>query len=671
MDHRMTARWRRFGGLAASLAGLLMAASASGANADRRLDTYANPIDLPYRYQASTRPYREAADPTIVRFKGRYWLFASHSKGYWWSADLRRWSFVEAKGYDVGKYAPTAVVMNGRLYLAVSEQAKKIWLSDDPMTGEWAEAASIPAGYDDPDLFLDDDGRLYMYEGLSGFDVLRVFELDPKTFQPIGMAKIPQSRGKETRGWEVVGDHNEKLKNPSFIEGAWMTKYHGRYYLQYSAPGTEAKTYAEGVLVANKPMGPFEYQAYSPFSVKPTGFISGAGHSSTFQGPGGRWWRASTMTISRRFVFERRLALFPSYFTKQGELVADTYLGDYPHYFAGDRGLTGWMLLSRKKPATASSALEGFAPEQAVDEDVRTWWSAKTGGAGEWFQVDLGAPKRIEAVQINFADQDSKGQGISRDAYRYVLQVSPDGRAWKTVVDRSQAGRDAPHDYEVLPHAERARFVRLRNVHAPDGGKFSLYDLRVFGNGGGPRPSGVGSASGRRDAADGRRATISWKPARGAEFYIVRFGIRPGLLTQNYQVYDGQTSVAVASLNTGVRYYFAVDAVNENGVTKGVVAGSIAPGAAGPVAGPAAAAATTQSGLGKRFLTAASTLGELLADPAAKAVIDQHFPGLSGAPETEMAKGMTLRAISQLAPDRISSEALDETDVDLAKLPAR
>jgi hypothetical protein len=563
--------------LAASLAACTAAGAwaAPAAKTDRRTATYANPIDLPYRYQATRRPHREAADPTIVWFKDRYWLFASHSHGYWHSTDLLHWTFVAPSGYDVGKFAPTAVVMNGKLYLSVSEFAPKIWVTDDPLGGRWTEAADIAPGYNDPALFLDDDGRLYMYEGLSPSEPLRAFELDPKTFQPIRKVDIPQSRDKQARGWEVPGDRNEKLKAPTYIEGAWMTKHKGRYYLEYSGPGTEYRTYANGVLVADDPMGPFTYQTYSPFSFKPTGFITGAGHSSTFEDKAGRWWHVATMVVSKRFVLERRLGLFPTSFTKSGELVTDTYLGDYPRYADGDRALTGWMLLSRRKTVSASSSLEAFPAANAVDEDVQTWWSAKTGEAGEWFQVDLGAKKRIEAVQINFADQDSLGKGVSQDVYRYVLELSDDGLAWRAVVDTSKAGRDAPHDYQVLPRPERARFVRLRNLHAPDGGKFSLYDLRVFGKGAAPRPKAVTSATGARAAADGRRARVTWTPAANAEFYIVRVGPRPDLLTQTFQVYDGKTSLDLASLTTGVNYVFAVDAVNESGVTKGKIVGSI------------------------------------------------------------------------------------------------
>ena len=112
----------------------------SAAPAGSRLRTWANPIDLPYRYQPRPAynannyvPYREAADPTIVRFNGRYWMFVSHSKGYWHSADLLHWTFVAPTGLDVDTFAPTVVAMNGKLYFAASENVKTIWVTDDPM----------------------------------------------------------------------------------------------------------------------------------------------------------------------------------------------------------------------------------------------------------------------------------------------------------------------------------------------------------------------------------------------------------------------------------------------------------------------------------------------------------------------------------------------------------
>ena len=559
------------------LVGLLFCAASlpnsdaqSETNTSRRFATYCNPVDLPYRFRPdgdSSR--REAADPTMIVFQGEYWLFPSKSGGYFHSKDLLHWSFVEAHGYPVENYAPTALVMNGKVYLTAGDGTSKVYATDDPASGKWTVAGDLGTGYGDPDLFLDDDDRLYMYDGVSGKDVLRVTELDAKTFQVIGQAKIPASRSKETRGWEVPGDANENPAMDTWIEGSWMNKHDGTYYLQYSAPGTQFKTYGDGVLTSKSPMGPFGYADYSPFSLKPTGFITGAGHSSTLAGLDGRFWHISTMTISVRHMFERRLGLFPTYFTSSGQLVTDTYLGDYPHYVDRDRGLVGWMLLSRKKAVTASSSLDQHEPEKAVDEDVRTWWSAKTGNGGEWLQIDLGADKTIEAVQINFADEGSTRMGASDDVYKYVLETSKDARKWRTVVDHGTTGRDSPHDYEVLARGERARYVRIRNVYSPNGAKFSLSDLRVFGTGSMALPEKVTGVTVERDAKDARHAAIRWKPASRAEFYIVRLGTNANELTQNYQVYDGATSVEVHSLNLGVPYFVTVDGVNEQGVVRG------------------------------------------------------------------------------------------------------
>lgn len=228
------------------------------------------------------------------------------------------------------------------------------------------------------------------------------------------------------------------------------------------------------------------------------------------------------------------------------------------------------MLFSRKKDVTSSSSIENHEPEKAVDEDIQTWWSAKSGNPGEWLQVDLHSPKRIDAVQINFADEGSTTSGRSEDVYEYKLEVSPDAKHWRTVVDHQERGRDSPHDYEVLPRAVTARYVRLENSHSPNGAKFSMSDLRVFGAGGGKVPEKVASVEALRDATNARRVTVPWAPAKGAEFYIVRLGSSPDVLSQNYQIHDGATEADIRSLNVGVSYSVTVDAVNENGIAKGV-----------------------------------------------------------------------------------------------------
>lgn len=547
--------------------------------------TYANPMDLNYRFQLNQPSRRESADPTMVVFKGEYWLFASKSGGYWRSSDMRHWKLSKPVGLPTEYYAPTVVAINGRLHFTASN-LKGIWSTDDPGKGVWTKDAEIPS-YGDPDLFLDDDGRLYMYNGSSNKDPLMVTELDPKHgFKPMRTALINASRDPEHRGFEIAGDNNDKKSqsnwDPSYttwIEGSWMTKRGGKYYLQYATPGTQFKTYADGVLVGDSPMGPFHSPAYSPLSFKPTGFIAGAGHGSTFQDLQGRWWHIATMTISVRKIFERRLGLFPVRFTSDGQMVEDTYLSDYPHRWGGNRGLAGWMLLSYRKPVTASSVLDEHPPQMAVDENIRDWWSAKTGNAGEWLTVDLGGTQTIRAVQINFGDEGSTALGASNDTYRYVLEGSIDGKHWSVLVDHRTVGRNAPDDYEELTRVAHARFVRITNEHMPNGAKFSLSGLRIFGQGHGESPKRVRGISVKRSAKspnDGRIAEVSWQSSPGAEFYIIRYGIAPNRLLGSYQIYNA-TKKEIRSLNVGVRYFFTVDAVNAAGISKGTKTVTLAP----------------------------------------------------------------------------------------------
>src|SRR6201999_4184547 len=112
----------------------------------QRQGTYCNPIDLPYGFQSSGTSRREAADPTLITFKGEYWLFPSKSGGYWHSPDLLRWSLVQPRGYPVDNYAPTVLVMNGRIYLVVNDSTK-VYACDDPVSGQWTEAGDMSRTY--------------------------------------------------------------------------------------------------------------------------------------------------------------------------------------------------------------------------------------------------------------------------------------------------------------------------------------------------------------------------------------------------------------------------------------------------------------------------------------------------------------------------------------------
>lgn len=569
---------------------LLMQPFTSAAGPSNRPVTFCNPIDIAYRFSLKDNNLargvscREAADPTMVFYKGEFWLFASKCGGYWHSKDMVNWDFIEPAGFPTEDYAPTVELVGGKWLLTCSI-GRAIYVSDDPAAGKWTKVKNIDYRAD-PDLFRDEDGRLYFYFGSSPDKPIMGVELDPaKNFSPIGKdrALIPGLAPLD-HGWEAknqFGDDGQirHEKNPPWMEAAWMNKHRGTYYLQYAAPATETCWYADGVYVSDQPLGPFRYAPYNPFSYKPTGFITAAGHSSTYEDGAGRYWHVTSMLVGVNYVFERRLGIFPAGFLPNGskpdQLVCNTYLGDYPQLAPGHAkdpltdNLAGWMLLSRKKPTTASSTLdEKHQPELACDEDIRTWWAAATGNPGEWLEVDMGKRCRIDAVQINFADMNStQYDRLRNDAYRYTLEVSDDGKVWRSCIDRKNNQRDAPHEYMQLDQPVKARYAKLTNIHTPAGAVFSVSGLRLFGSGLGQAPEKVRGVTAERQA-NRRLLKVAWNKSPGADFYIVRYGIKPDRLTLNYQVYDAENAT-LPGLNTDQDYFVTVDAVNDTGVTKG------------------------------------------------------------------------------------------------------
>lgn len=72
-----------------------------------------------------------------------------------------------------------------------------------------------------------------------------------------------------------------------------------------------------------------------------------------------------------------------------------------------------------------------------------------------------------------------------------------------------------------------------------------------------------------------------------------------------------------------------------------------------------------------KYTTADTEIGTLLDDPAAKAIIEKHIPGLVGNDQIDMARTMTLRAIQPFAEAEVTDERLAAIDAELAKLPAK
>lgn len=554
--------------------------------------TYCNPINIDYGYTpipnfSEWGRHRATADPVIVTYKGTYFLFSTNQWGYWWSEDMLNWNFVSRrflrpwnKVYDE-LCAPAVGIIGDTMLVFGSTYSSNftIWMSTNPKADDWKPLVdSFAIGGWDPSFFTDDDGRLYMYNGSSNRYPMYGVELNRKTMQPLGARKEMYFLEDWRYGWQRFGEYMDNTFLDPFIEGSHMTKYKNKYYLQYGAPGTEFSGYADGLLVGDGPLGPFTPQS-DPLSFKPGGFARGAGHGATFQDKFNNYWHVSTIVLSVKNNFERRLGIWPTGFDASDVMYCNTSFGDYPHYLPhvvkdlpaapySTQAFTGWMLLNYKKPVTVSSTLGSYFANNAVDENIKTYWSAASANKGEWIQTDLGQLSTVNAVQINYADQDVADDRLGKrlDQYhQYRLLASVDGRKWTVIADKSANKTDVPHDYVELSQPVQARYIKLENIHMPTG-KFAISGLRVFGNGNGEKPAAVKQFMVLRTEKDKRSAYIKWSPVDNAYAYNIYYGTSPDRLYNCVMVHD-LNEYWFKAMDREKTYYFTIEAINENGVS--------------------------------------------------------------------------------------------------------
>ena len=550
---------------------------------DEGASTYCNPLDLDYTYMVynsdQNLSYRSGADPAVVEFRGEYYMFVTRSMGYWHSKDLTSWKFVKPRSiwYPQGCNAPAARNYKDSVLFVCGDPSGEmsVLYSDDPACGEWKAVPSILHNLQDPDLFLDDDGRAFIYWGSSNVFPIKGRELDFKDrFLPVGdPVELIYADG-QRHGWERFGENHSDTRISAYIEGPWMTKHNGKYYMQYAAPGTEFNVYGDGVYVGDNPLGPFEYQIHNPFCYKPGGFINGAGHGSTVEGPARQWWHFATMSISCVVNWERRLCMYPTFFDEDGIMYSDTRFGDYPH-FAPSNGnskgeFTGWMLLSLGCPVKVSSYEGKFIPSNLTDENCKTYWLASSNSKEEWVEIDLQGLSSVYALQINYYDHDAdlygRPDGLS---HKYEIQLSSDGKNWHTVVDRSRSEKDTPNAYIQLKKSEKARYVRYCNVKVPSD-YLAISEIRVFGLSDGQVP-GVPSNFSVTRCADRRQAVLSWDAVPQAQGYNIYWGVAPDKLYSSWMLYakdlPEKPEFLLPSLSADQPYWFAIESFNTSGVS--------------------------------------------------------------------------------------------------------
>jgi hypothetical protein len=566
-------------------------------------ETYINPLDIDYTYMvynsSKNISYRSGADPAVIEYRGEYFMFVTRSFGYWHSKDLINWQFIKPKQWFFeGSNAPTAFNYKDSLVYFAGDPAGygSILYTDDPKSGEWTPTASISNNIQDSELFIDDDGKTYLYWGSSNVHPLRVKMLDKDDrFLETGVNEELFNLVEEEHGWERFGENNfHPTLKEGYMEGASMTKHNGKYYLQYAAPGTQFNVYADGAYIGETPLGPFEYMKNNPYSFKPGGFANGAGHGITVKQTNGQYWHFATVALASNSHWERRLAMFPTYFDEDDLMYSITSYGDYPLYGPNHptkAGLhNGWMLLSYKGKATVSSSMKQVRKSTSTDGDFditempleknndgeiisklltdespKSFWVAEANDDEQWVEIEMLSPGNIYAFQLNFHDEEAgiytRTEGLR---HRFTLEVSEDGKNWKTVVDRSNSFKDTPNAYIPLNQPVKGKYVRYKNIEVP-GNNLALSEIRVFGKGLGKKPAKVKGFQVNRQE-DRRDASFTWEPVKGAQGYNIRWGIAPDKLYHAWLVYDTNEHF-MRNLDRDTQYYFSIEAFNENGIS--------------------------------------------------------------------------------------------------------
>ncbi len=480
--------------------------------------TYCNPLSLPdvprgvdlWSVMAFTgetpRDYRSVSDPSVLYENGRWYLYPSYGMAYV-TEDFANWRHVRTSPYNM-KYSPTVVPFRGK-YLMTSH-SHGLYISDSPL-GDFTYLGSfiMPDGSPfcpvDPALFVDDDGRLYLYAfTMRPSPHRRAFvsgsigvELDGDDPRRMLSVPITLMEFDPTHEWERFGEHNEDTCC-GWIEGQWMVKRGGRYYLIYATSGTEYTNYCMAAYVSEmSPLAGFRPQKHNPVTISRSRFITGAGHGCITEGPDGTLWAFYTIVVGYTHIYERLVGMDLIAINGDGELYTPHGITDTPQYAPGvmadpaAANDTGLLPLTHRQRAMirASTSAPGREPFYAVDSSLLTYWQPEERDPAPSLTIDLQAPYLTSAVRLVFRDigldYDHGGQP---GAYRYLLegQLSPENGAvgtekWTVLIDARDNTTDRIVDYRTFP-AVSCEVVRLTILGHPEGLKMpGVIDFTVFG----------------------------------------------------------------------------------------------------------------------------------------------------------------------------------------------
>ncbi len=251
-------------------------------------------------------------DPSIVRVGDDYYL-ANSSFGYFpgvpifHSKDLVNWNLIghaldrheqlnlSQQQVSHGIYAPTLRYHQGTFYLITTQVygIGNFLITASNPAGPWSQPIALPeVGGIDPDIFFDDDGRVYIAHNdappgeplYDGHRAIWLWELDLQAQQVIA----------DSRRLLIDGGTDIRQK-PIWIEGPHLYKINGWYYLLCAEGGTGYDHSAVVFRSKNlrEPFVPYEHNpilTQRDLNRSRPQAINNAGHADFVQTAEGDWW---------------------------------------------------------------------------------------------------------------------------------------------------------------------------------------------------------------------------------------------------------------------------------------------------------------------------------------------------------------------------------------------
>lgn len=488
------------------------ASPAASSPAPGKAPRYCNPLPITTAGGASA-----SGDVTVIREQGKYYMYCTGG-GAWISEDLLHWSFQRVANVPV---APDVVKYNGAFYMSGNDGP--LFKADNPLgpftsLGEWKNTGGLEAGWNgafDTHIFIDSDNKPYLYFPGRSTSGIYVVPLDPSDLSRFADKPRHLFAFDNQHTWERYGEMNE-YADVAWIEGPWMLKRDGTYYLQYSASGTQWKTYAQGYYTSKSPLGPFTYAPNNPLLRKTEGLVTGTAHGSIVEAPDGQLWQFYTIVLSNP-PGGRRIGMDPIVFDSAGNM--SVRITDTPQWAPGavpnagpnrDSGSLP-LTINKMRAMNARSSFSSQAPGRdaayAIDNSSGTWWEPAPDDAQPSITVELSPATRFDRVEYftidslrllftggrGFGGARGRGAAAAPDtaapasaassqspAFGYKIEVSSDGTAFTTALDQSQNAIVRNTIFEEVPPAT-CRFVRLSITRWPRSAPLGVIEFTVFG----------------------------------------------------------------------------------------------------------------------------------------------------------------------------------------------